>query len=100
MSAMRCSSLLLLATSVLLSSCEVGPNYRRPDAALINANTAKGSFVGATNAAVSEELPPDAWWQLYDDPRLDEWVRDALASNTDLRKADANLARSRASFHD
>jgi len=100
MSAMRCFSLLLLATSVLLSSCEVGPNYRRPDAALINANTAQGSFVGATNAAVSEELPPDAWWQLYDDPRLDEWVRDALASNTDLRKADANLARSRASVQE
>jgi outer membrane protein, multidrug efflux system len=96
MSPMRCSSLLLLATSILMSGCEVGPNYRRPDAALINSETAKGSFVGATNAAVSEDAPPDAWWQLYDDPRLDEWVRESLSSNTDLRKADANLARSRA----
>jgi NodT family efflux transporter outer membrane factor (OMF) lipoprotein len=100
MSPMRWSSLLLLTTSVLLTACKVGPNYRRPDAALINTDTAKGSFVGATNAAVSEDQPPDAWWQLYDDPRLDEWVREALSSNTDLRKADANLARSRASVQE
>jgi multidrug efflux system outer membrane protein len=100
MSPMRWSSLLLLTTSVLLTACKVGPNYRRPDAALINTDTAEGSFVGATNAAVSEDQPPDAWWQLYDDPRLDEWVREALSSNTDLRKADANLARSRASVQE
>jgi NodT family efflux transporter outer membrane factor (OMF) lipoprotein len=100
MSAMRCSSLLLIATCILLAGCEVGPNYRRPDAALINTESAKGSFVGATNAAVSEDQPPDAWWQLYDDPRLDGWIREALSSNTDLRKADANLARSRASVQE
>jgi outer membrane protein, multidrug efflux system len=86
-----------LAIGVLLAGCEVGPNYRLPDAALINAKAAKGSFVGAANASVSEEPVPDAWWQLYDDPRIDQWVLDALASNTDLRKADANLERSRAS---
>jgi outer membrane protein, multidrug efflux system len=100
MSRVRCSSLLLFATSVLITGCEVGPNYRRPDAALINAQTANASFIGATNAAFSEDQPPDAWWQLYDDPRVDEWVRQALSSNTNLRKADANLARSRASVQE
>jgi NodT family efflux transporter outer membrane factor (OMF) lipoprotein len=86
-----------LAVGVPLAACEVGPNYRLPDAAVINAKAAKGSFVGAANASVSEEPVPDAWWRLYDDPRIDQWVLDALASNTDLRKADANLERSRAS---
>lgn len=93
-------TLLTLAAVVSLSGCEVGPDYRRPDAALINTASAKGSFVGAANAAMSEDLPPDAWWQLYDDPRLDQWVQDALAANTDLRKANANLERSRAAVRE
>jgi NodT family efflux transporter outer membrane factor (OMF) lipoprotein len=93
-------SALILAASALLVGCEVGPDYRRPDSALINAETARGSFVGAGDAAISDEQSPDAWWQLYDDPRLSEWVRVALSSNTDLRKAEADLARSRASVRE
>jgi outer membrane protein, multidrug efflux system len=100
MSSMRWCAALLFASSFLVTGCEVGPNYRQPDTALINAETAKGSFVGATDAAVSQDEPPDAWWQLYDDPRLDDWVREALSSNIDLRKADAALARSRASLQE
>jgi outer membrane protein, multidrug efflux system len=87
---------LVLAVDALFAGCEVGPNYKVPDTALVNSATAKGSFVGADSNAVSEEAVPDAWWQLYDDPRIDQWVLDALSSNTDLRKADANLERSRA----
>src|SRR5690606_21865453 len=38
----------------------------------------------------------DDWWRLYEDPRLDQLVDEALAANTDLRVAAANLARARA----
>jgi NodT family efflux transporter outer membrane factor (OMF) lipoprotein len=92
--------LLILTAGVLITGCQVGPDYRRPDSALINADKARRSFVGADNVALSQDPSPDAWWQLYDDPRLNEWVRQALSSNTDLRKAEANLARSRASVRE
>src|SRR3546814_3316218 len=39
---------------------------------------------------------PPRWWRLYDDPRLDALVERALAANTDLRVAAANLERARA----
>jgi NodT family efflux transporter outer membrane factor (OMF) lipoprotein len=36
------------------------------------------------------------WWTLYRDPTLDQLVNQALAANTDLRIAAANLARAKA----
>src|SRR6202011_4345647 len=44
-------------------------------------------------AAFAQTPLPDHWWRLYDAPRLDSYVREALAANTDLRAADANLRR-------
>jgi GNAT superfamily N-acetyltransferase len=44
-----------------------------------------GSFV--------QEPVPDDWWHLYDDERLDALVHQALAANTDLRVAAANLEK-------
>src|SRR3546814_3996718 len=47
----------------------------------------------------SSDLPVAAdWWRLYDDPVLDGLVADALANNTDVRVAVANIARARASL--
>jgi NodT family efflux transporter outer membrane factor (OMF) lipoprotein len=40
--------------------------------------------------------PPDAWWKLYDDSRLDSLVQEALSANRTLAAADANLAAARA----
>jgi NodT family efflux transporter outer membrane factor (OMF) lipoprotein len=44
----------------------------------------------------STAAPPDDWWRLYDDPRLDGYVREAFAANADLAVAEANLAQARA----
>jgi NodT family efflux transporter outer membrane factor (OMF) lipoprotein len=41
-------------------------------------------------------MPPDAWWRLYDDSRLDALVQQALAANRTLAAADANFAAARA----
>jgi outer membrane protein, multidrug efflux system len=45
---------------------------------------------------VSSQPPPGRWWRLYDDPKLDALVTEALSVNTDLRVAEANLQRSHA----
>jgi multidrug efflux system outer membrane protein len=80
----------------LLSGCTVGPNYRLPETAIMNKPAAQGSFVGAADpSATGQALPPN-WWRLYDDPALDALIAQAMAANTDLRMADANLEHSRA----
>jgi NodT family efflux transporter outer membrane factor (OMF) lipoprotein len=83
---------LLLATA--LGACTtVGPNYRVPDEAVVKAPEAQGAFL-STAAGTTAQALPDRWWALYDDPRLDALIEQALSANTDLRVAQANLERS------
>ncbi|MET4897064.1 efflux transporter outer membrane subunit [Sphingomonadaceae bacterium jetA1] len=86
----------LLATLLLAGCTTVGPDYHRPDAAVVARPSATGSFVGANEAAFDPGPVPDHWWKLYDDPRLDALIEDGMRNNTDLRVAAANIARARA----
>lgn len=80
---------------LLLSACAVGPDYEKP--ATPGALSAEGAFVeGARLAAVDAQQLPEKWWRLYDDPNVDRLVAEALAHNTDIRQAAANLKRARA----
>lgn len=75
-----------------LSACTtLTPDYRRPDGAVINQPSAQGAF--ASHAAVVDTPAIDQWWILYGDSKLNELVGRALAANTDVRVATANLAR-------
>ncbi len=89
---------LRLATAglgLLLSACQmVGPDYQLPAEGAINRADLQGELAGQSVNAVSAPVPA-RWWRLYQDPRVDELVRQALASNTDLRIAAANLQRAR-----
>lgn len=85
---------LLLLPALLLAGCAaVGPDFHVPDSAVINVPDAQGPFLSGTVVTRADPLP-DHWWQLYDDPVLDGLIARALAANTDLRVADANLERS------
>lgn len=90
--------LTLLAYLLTLASCRtVGPDYRGPPAsAVVNSPAIQGRFVSASASSFSQGAVPDAWWRLFDSGALDELVRQALTSNTDLRMAEANLERSAA----
>ncbi len=83
-----CTLSALLLLSALLSACKVGPNYQRPptpagaDAPLVSMNAA-AETVGS---------PPDDWWQLYHDPRLDAFIQEAFDANRQLAAAEANFA--------
>jgi NodT family efflux transporter outer membrane factor (OMF) lipoprotein len=89
-------ALPLLSLLVLAACTKVGPDYHLPDEAAINAPHAQGSFTAMTSKAVELAPVPEGWWKLYDDPRLNALEEKALAANTDLRIAAANLARSQA----
>lgn len=86
----------LLPLAVALDGCmNVGPNYALPQQALVNAPLANAPIEGADTALTTRGNVPPVWWKLYDDPVLNGLVDQALQSNTDLRVAAANLARSR-----
>ncbi|ASW02358.1 efflux transporter outer membrane subunit [Paraburkholderia aromaticivorans] len=86
----------LLPLAVALNGCmNVGPNYALPQQALVNAPLANAPIEGADAALTTRRNVPPVWWKLYDDPVLNRLVDEALQSNTDLRVAAANLARSR-----
>ncbi|GFM76179.1 RND transporter [Pseudomonas cichorii] len=84
-----------LGLGLLLSACQmVGPDYDLPKDGAINRPDLQGELAGQSVNTVSAPVP-EHWWRLYKDPRLDELVQQAMASNTDLRIAAANLQRAR-----
>lgn len=83
---------LLLALALAMSGCASGPDHRAPS----TPDAAAGPFVTRLAEANGDAQMPSQWWKLYDDPTLDGAVKEALAANTELRQAMANLERARA----
>ncbi|HDS1697853.1 MULTISPECIES: efflux transporter outer membrane subunit [unclassified Pseudomonas] len=84
------AEILAIIVGVVLGGCSlVGPDYRVADTALVRTEAANGPFQapGARDQAVPEH------WRLYDDPEVEQLVREALAANTDLRVATAHLRK-------
>ena len=82
----------MLLGALSLGSCRVGPHYQVP-------NPPKGSdapLVSVDNQLENTTPTPDAWWQLYDDSRLNEFIVEALHANRDLALAEANFDAARA----
>jgi NodT family efflux transporter outer membrane factor (OMF) lipoprotein len=76
----------------IVAGCRVGPNYRPP----ATPPGAEAPLVSLNPAAETTAQPPDDWWKLYNDERLDAVLREAFAANTDLTAAEANFAAARA----
>ncbi|HWX34310.1 MAG TPA: TolC family protein [Steroidobacteraceae bacterium] len=86
------TAVLGVVTIASLAACRVGPNYHAP--ALPTG--AESPLVSLNTAAETPAPPPDAWWRLYDDSRLDALVQEALQANRTLAAAEANFAAARA----
>jgi len=84
----------LAAALMLLAGCVVGPNYE-PPAPPVGAGA---PFVSMNSTLETPTAPPNAWWRLYSDPRLDRLVQQALGANRDLAAANANFAAARAAL--
>jgi hypothetical protein len=93
----RCLTAL---TTLVASGCNAGPDYHVPADTAANAPEATGAFLNGDSPAFAVAPLPDHWWRLYDDERLDGYVGEALAANTDLRAADANLKRANAAIRE
>jgi len=89
-------ALMIAGLGMMLSACQmVGPDYQLPADVAVQRKDFQGELAVEGKPVVSAPVPAD-WWRLYKDPRLDQLVQQAMASNTDLRVAAANLQRARA----
>jgi len=86
--------LLAMAVFALLASgCAVGPTYQRPSAATPVAYKEAQNWVPAAPADALERGP---WWQLFDDPVLNELAAGIDISNQNIAAASAAYAQARA----
>lgn len=84
--------LLASLSALALAACAVGPDFVAP----VRPQATSGPFLSAADPAFSQQEVAADWWRLYDDPVLDGLVSDALAANTDIRVALANIEKARA----
>ncbi|SFM20415.1 TolC family protein [Variovorax sp. OV329] len=88
----------LVAAALLAACTSVSAPPAMPDDAAVNKPAAHGAFMDEHHANVAQEPVPNDWWHLYDSRALDELVQQALAANTDLRVAAANLQKAQAAL--
>src|SRR5229473_8621607 len=82
-----------LATATLLlatAGCAVGPNYKRPLVEVptnFRAEPASSSASGANTGETAAILGDEQWVEIFEDASLQQFVREALRNNLDLRAA-------------
>ena len=87
--ARRLLALVLLAVSA--TGCLLGPNYQRPPV------VAPEHWLD-TPAVDAATLANTPWWDLFQDPQLQELIRVALVENRDLRIAIERVEEARARY--
>jgi outer membrane protein, multidrug efflux system len=82
----RCRRLTFILIPVcLLSSCAVGPNYKRPNVA------APPAFRGGPDVAQQTSFADLPWWEIFHDETLTGLIKESLANNYDLSVAVARV---------
>jgi multidrug efflux system outer membrane protein len=80
---------LTVASASLVTGCMMGPNYSRPQLPTPPAYR----FAAGAQAESLADVP---WFQIFDDQTLQALIKDAIASNLDLKVAAARVEEARA----
>lgn len=83
----------LLALSVLLGGCAIGPDYQRPQ---LQTPAQFKQIEGWTQAKPGDVLARGSWWQLYGDAELNALVERLNISNQNLAASEAQYRQARA----
>ena len=89
------SSMLFLATTALVTGCAVGPKYKIP------AVTAPPAYKESANwkpAQPSEQQLGGNWWEIFQDPQLNDLEQQINVSNQNLKAAAAQYQEARAAL--
>lgn len=94
----------LLAALLILAGCAVGPEYKKPEAAVPaqykEAPLAKHEAGQWQDAQPSEEALRGEWWKVFGDSALNTLQDEAAAANQNLKAAAARLTQARAMQRD
>jgi multidrug efflux system outer membrane protein len=83
-----------ILASIAMTGCTVGPNYHRPAVQTPGVyRDLKDDSHAQAQAASFADLP---WWQVFQDPQLQELIRTALKENYDLQLATERIGAARA----
>ena len=82
-----------LIASGLVTGCRVGPNYHRPVIQPPAFRDLSENPQAQAQAASYADLP---WWQVFQDPQLQELIRTAIKQNYDLQLATERIIEARA----
>jgi len=82
--------LLALCALLTLAGCTLGPDYRRPEVK----SPAAFQYEPRDAAATADTL----WWKQFQDPVLDQLIAEALAHNTNVQIAAANVEQAAAAL--
>jgi NodT family efflux transporter outer membrane factor (OMF) lipoprotein len=87
----RPSWALPVVSSLLLAGCSVGPNYKRPQAAVPTQWT-----VAPTRGTETKSPETDEWWASFQDPELNSLVERSASRNLDVKLALERVQEARA----
>jgi outer membrane protein, multidrug efflux system len=88
----RLIALSLIA--LLLSGCAVGPNYKRPR---VNVpGTYRGAIPQEATRPAAESIGDQKWWEVFQDPQIQDLIRTALQQNYDVRIAATRILQAQA----
>jgi multidrug efflux system outer membrane protein len=86
--------LSLIAIALLPTACTVGPNYHRPS--VQTPTTYRDLSPNPQEEAQAASYADLPWWQVFQDPQLQELIRVALKQNYDLQIATERINAARA----
>jgi outer membrane protein, multidrug efflux system len=99
-----------LCGCAMLSGCAMGPNYKRPaidtplayrGAGAAPPSVAAGqpsTVAGRPAATAMRSLGNERWWQVFQDPVLQQLIRTALEQNYDVRIAATRVLQAQSQF--
>jgi outer membrane protein, multidrug efflux system len=86
--------LSLLTLGLLLTGCTVGPDYSRPEIA--TPEVYRGVSSNPPTAVSTQLLGDQKWWDVFQDPVLQQLIRLALQQNYDVRIAASRVLQAQA----
>ena len=89
--------LLLLATSLVLSGCNLAPDHVRP-ALPVPERSPQGPAYAPTSDVDAAAFAERSWRDFFVEPRLRDVIATSLINNRDLRLALANVEQARAQY--
>jgi outer membrane protein, multidrug efflux system len=87
---------ICLILGLLLAGCLLGPNYKRPPVESPGAYRGDSQASIAASDAASEPLGDEKWWEVFQDPVLQQLIRTAIEQNYDLRIAASRVLQAQA----